>query len=179
MSDAPSRYTALTAAAERYRTLAEENYARVRGLAEAIQSGFCTYLSSDDPPCVLLVPPMGPFEPRAYGDRAFSAPPTGFKPLGPILFGLAVRVSDRGDWVRITLGCVKEGETFSVDIHGGGEHQFRLPLHEQDPTEFFDALYAHVETFFTRAIDDYEHGRYGQREIGFDFIRADGTSGSE
>lgn len=172
MSDAVSRYAALTALAARYRALAAENYARTRALAEAIRGGFCGYLNSDAPPCVMLVPPFGPFEPKPYGDHAFSAPPAGFQPLGPIHFGLAVRVTSTNDWVRVVLECVKEGDRFTVDIQGGGEHRFRLPLHEQDPSEFFQALYAHLESFFAGAIEDYEHGRYGVRDIGFDFALA-------
>jgi hypothetical protein len=169
MSEPVSRYAALSALAARYQALAAENYERTRTLAEGIRSGFCTYLNSDDPPCVMLAPPTGPFEPKAYGDDAFSVPPQGFRPLGPILFGLAVRVSGQGDWLRVVLECVKEGDRFIVDIQGGGEHRFRLPLHEQDPSEFFAALYAHLEAFFEGAIEDYEHGRYGSRDMGFDF----------
>ena len=172
MTDDVSRHAMLLALADRYRALADENYARIRRLAEAIQSGFCAYLNSADPPCVLLVPPTGPFEPIAYGDRAFSAPPRGFRPLGPVHFGLAVRVGGPTEWLRVTLGCEKEGETFTVNLMGGGSHEFRLPLKEQDPTEFFEALYAHVRNFFESAIDDYQHGRYGQRDMGFDFSDA-------
>jgi hypothetical protein len=169
MTEPVSRYAALTALAARYRGLAAENYGRTRALAESIRSGFCTYLNSDDPPCVMLVPPFGPFEPKPYDHLAFSVPPAGFQPLGPIQFGLAVRVSSTNDWIRVVLECVKEGDRFTVDIHGGGEHRFRLPLREQDPSEFFAALYAHLESFFAGAIEDYEHGRYGVRDMGFDF----------
>ncbi len=119
---------------------------------------------------MLLAPPHGPFEPTAWGDRAFSAPSEGFQPLAPILFGLAARVGEQGaegEWLRVTLECVKEGETFTVHIHGGGEHRFPLPL--QDPSELFAALLAHIQGFFVRAIDDYEHGRHGQSDMGFDF----------
>jgi len=172
MTNTPLRYEELINTAARYGELAAENYMRIRSLAEAIQSGFCSYLNSPKPPCVLLVPPVGPFEPKAYGDAAFSAPPRGFQPLGPVRFGLAVRVSDKGDWVRIILSCFKEGETFTVDLADGGEHRFPLPLHEQDPMEFFGALHTHVLDFFRDAIDDYEHGGYGQREIGFDLLPA-------
>ena len=172
MTEDANRYDTLIVLAARYRALAEENYARIRALAEALQSGFCAYLNSAAPPCVLLVPPAGPFEPRAYGDRAFSTPPTGFQALGPILFGLAVRVSETNDWIRVTMECAKEGENFTVSMHGGASHTFRLPLYDQDPSDFFAALYQHVSTVFSGAIDDYEHGRYGVREMGFDFSDA-------
>jgi hypothetical protein len=174
-----SRYEHLTALAARYRTLAAENYGHARALAETIRSGFCSYLNSNDPPCVLLVPPAGPFEPRAYGDLAFSVPPTGFQPLGPIAFGLAVRVSAKGDWIRLTLECVKEAENFTLTIFGGGESSIRLPVSEQNPVEFFAALYEHLEAFFDQAIDDYEQGRYGQRDMGFDFALAPAGSRAE
>lgn len=164
-----SRYENLAALAARYRTLAGENYGRTRAFAETLRGGFCGYLNSDSPPCVLLVPPAGPFEPRAYGDFAFSVPPSGFQPLGPIAFGLAVRVSAQNDWIRLTLECVKEADAFIVTIFGGGESSVRMPADEQNPVEFFAALYEHLHAFFDQAIDDYEHGRYGSREIGFDF----------
>lgn len=166
---ARSRYETLAALAARYRALAAENYARTRALAESLRAGFCGYLNSDDPPCVLLVPPAGPFEPRAYGDFAFSVPPSGFQPLGPIAFGLAVRVSSQNDWIRLTLECLKEADSFIITIYGGGESSVRMPVSERNPTEFYAALYEHLHAFFDQAIDDYEHGRYGQREIGFDF----------
>ncbi len=169
MSEQVNRYAALTALATRYRALAAENYARTRALAESIRGGFCSFLYSQDPPCVMLVPPFGPFEPKAYGDAAFSIPPHGFQPLGPIQFGLAVRVGGQSDWLRVVLACFKEGDRFTVDIYGGGEHRFSLPLDEQNPVDFFAALYAHLESFFAAAIDDYEHGRYGSRDMGFDF----------
>jgi hypothetical protein len=174
LTNAPahSRYEALTALTARYRELASENYDRVRGVAEAIRSGFCGYLGSDNPPCVLLVPPVGPFEPRAYGDFAFSVPPSGFQPLGPIAFGLAVRVSRQNDWTRLVLECAKEADHFTITIFGGGQSSVRLSVNERNPAEFFAALYAHVLGFFDRAIDDYQHGRYGQRDIGFDFALA-------
>ncbi|MGD2131479.1 MAG: hypothetical protein PVI23_01730, partial [Maricaulaceae bacterium] len=145
MMDENTRYDRLIALAGRYRALADENYARIRALAEALQSGFCAYLNSARPPCVLLVPPQGPFEPKAYGDQAFSVPPEGFRALGPIAFGLAVRVSEGDDWLRIPLSCMKDGETFQVSFGEHGHHRFALPLADQDPTEFFEALYVHVE----------------------------------
>jgi hypothetical protein len=165
-----SRADDLAKIVTRYRMLAAENYVRIRTLAEAIRDGFCTYLGSDGPPCVLLVPPLGPFEPRDYGDQAFSAPPKGFQPLGPIAFGLIVRVNQEGDWVRIAMRCFKEGETFRLEIAEGVDYNFRLPLEDTPPHEFLDALYAHLRDFFQSAVDRYESGIYGEHEIGFDII---------
>jgi hypothetical protein len=154
----------------RYRMLSAENYVRIRTLAEAIRDGFCTYLGSDGPPCVLLAPPVGPFEPRDYGDAAFTAPPAGFQPLTPIAFGLIVRITGQGDWLRVVMRCAKEGETFRLSIAEGVDYAFRLPLSEGPPLDFFDALYAHVSDYFTNAIDSYEQGEYGEHVIGFDIM---------
>ncbi len=166
-----SRADDLAKTVTRYRMLAAENYVRVRTLAEAIRDGFCTYLGAAGPPCVLLAPPVGPFEPQDYGDKAFSAPPSGFQPLTPIVFGLIVRVTSQGDWLRVVMRCAKEGETFKLSIAEGLDYTFKLPLEQGAPQDFLDALYAHVRDFFQRAIDSYEQGEYGEHDIGFDIIR--------
>jgi hypothetical protein len=155
----------------RYRMLAAENYVRIRTLAETIRDSFCTYLGAEGPPCVLLAPPAGPFEPRDYGDAAFTAPPAGFQPLAPIAFGLIVRITAQGDWLRVVMRCAKEGETFRLSIADGVDYSFRLPLAEGPPHDFLEALYAHVTDYFTRAIDSYEQGEYGEHTIGFDIMR--------
>jgi hypothetical protein len=155
----------------RYRMLAAENYVRVRTLAEAIRDGFCRYLGASGPPCVFLAPPAGPFEPHDYGDGAFSAPAAGFQPLAPIVFGLIVRVTPQGDWLRVVMRCAKEGETFKLSIAEGLDYAFKLPLEEGAPHDFLEALFSHVREFFQRAIDSYEQGEYGEHDIGFDIIR--------
>ncbi len=166
-------YDTLTQTVGRYRAAAAENYARIRALAEALEAGFCSYLGAGkDSPCVLLIPPGGAFEPKSYGDKAFSIPPSGFQPLGPVSFGLGVKVSE-GDWLRVTLTCMKEGPDFTVRIHEGGQYVFKLPLHAQDPGPFFEMLHAHIVTWFARAVDDYDVGNDADRTIGFDFFRAD------
>jgi hypothetical protein len=165
-----SRADELARIVTRYRVLAAENYVRIRTLAEAIRDGFCTYLGADGPPCVLLAPPSGPFEPRDYGDAAFTAPPSGFQPLTPIAFGLIVRITPQGDWLRVVMRCAKEGETFRVSIAEGVDYAFRLPLQEGPPHEFLDALYAHVRDYFAGAIENYEQGEYGDHAIGFDIM---------
>lgn len=166
-------YRDLLAVADRYRMLSQENYDRIRMIAEELRAGFCAYLGAEGPPCVLLAPPSGPFEPRDYGDQAFSVPPKGFRPLGPISFGFAVRVSEPGDWLRLVLTCQKEGEFFSVRIAGGGAYTFELPLSKQNPREFYDMLKAHLIGWFERSVSEYEHGAYGERAIGFDFFEAE------
>ncbi len=166
------RYAELIETAGRYKGLAAENYSRIRELAETLRSRFCDYLGSDMPPCVRLVPPGGPFEPKDYGDSAFSIPAKGFQPLGPVSFGLAVRVTDSGDWLRAALTCRKEGDKFIVRVEGGPRYEFDLPLDGQETLAFLEILHAHVMNWFKLSIEEYEHGQYGQREIGFDFFRA-------
>jgi len=165
-----SRADELSKVVTRYRMLAAENYVRIRTLAEAIRDGFCVYLGADGPPCVLLAPPVGPFQPRDYGDAAFTAPPSGFQPLTPITFGLIVRITAQGDWLRVVMRCAKEGETFRLSIADGVDYSFRLPLAEGAPPDFLEALYVHVTDYFARAIDSYEQGEYGDQAIGFDIM---------
>ncbi|MEM1106202.1 MAG: hypothetical protein AAGH87_07405 [Pseudomonadota bacterium] len=169
-----SRFEELLSTVETYQGLAAENYARIRRLAQEMREGLCGYLGATDGQCVHLVPPSGPFEPRSYGDHAFSIPPRGFRPLGPVQFGLAVRVSKGTDWLRLAMECRKSGEAFHVLMEGGREYTFALPLAENDPAPFYGEIYDHVRDWFQERIDRYNEGDYGTREIGFDF--ADGQT---
>ena len=87
-----SHFDELIETVEQHQKLADENYKRIRTLAEELRDGLCAFMDARDGVCVHLVPPGGDFKPKEYGDRAFSIPPRGFRPLGPIAFGLAVRV---------------------------------------------------------------------------------------
>lgn len=165
-----SRSSELAATVTRYKERAAENYYRVRTLAEALRDGFCAYMESDNPPCVFLVPPAGPFEPKDYGDLAFSVPPEGFQPLGPIAFGLIVRVSAQNDWLRLVLKCTKEAQDFTVEIEDGPSHTFTLPVQRVDHKAFFDTVFSHVNDWFAREVERYDSGEYGQRDIGFDIV---------
>lgn len=167
-----SRFSDLLAAVETYQNLAAENYNRIRRLAEEVRSGLCTYLESGEGPCVHLVPPEGPFEPRSHGDLAFSIPPRGFRPLGPVSFGLAIRVSEAQDWLRLVLHCRKTGDVFLVQIGDGPEYEFRLPIRQEDAGPFNAHIYDHVMDWFAQNIESYRNGSYGTRAIGFDFSRA-------
>lgn len=171
-----SRYETLLATVDEYQALAAENYDRIRKLAEELRAGLCDYLGSSDGICVHLVPPAGPFEPKAYGDSAFSLPPRGFRPLGPIAFGLAVRVTKGADWLRLTMECRKSGENFKVQIAGGQEYIFTLPLANNDPKPFYEHIYEHVHNWFAVQIARYREGEYGTREIGFDFADTAGAA---
>ena len=166
-----SRFEDLLATVERYQALAAENYARVRQLAEEVRAGLCDYIDAKDGVCVQLVPPYGEFKPQAYGDKAFSIAPRGFRPLGPVAFGLAVRVTEGTDWIRVTMQCQKVGEKFILDIQGGESFSLTLPLTEDDSTRLFEYVYKHVLNWFQTQIDHYEQGEYGTREIGFEFSR--------
>lgn len=167
-----SRFDELLTVVETYQLLAAENYNRIRRLAEDVRAGLCAYLGSADGVCVHLVPPDGPFEPRGYGDQAFSVPPRGFRPLGPVSFGLAVRVSTAQDWLRLVLQCRKTGESFRVQIGQGPEYDFRLPLRPEDADPFNAHIFDHIMDWFSENIESYREGSYGSRGIGFDFSRA-------
>lgn len=166
-----SRFEDLISTVAHYQELAAENYSRVRTLAEEIRAGLCAYIGSIDGVCVRLVPPVGAFEPKDYGDQAFSIPPRGFRPLGAVTFGLAVRVSVGTDWMRVVMECQKIGDSFIARIVGGEEYRLAIPLKDNDPEPFYQHIYEHVLDWFQTQIERYEAGDYGTREIGFDISR--------
>ncbi|MEL7129650.1 MAG: hypothetical protein AAGK23_08885 [Pseudomonadota bacterium] len=168
-----ARFDDLITTVETYQALAAENYDRVRRLAEDLREGMCAYMNSSDGVCVHLVPPMGAFKPKPYTDEAFSVPPRGFRPLGPIAFGLAVRVSNGTDWLRVTMECQKVGDRFTVNIMDGAKYTFSLPLADNDTEPFYEHIYLHVHDWFQSRIERYTEGDYGQRDIGFDFAEDD------
>ena len=69
-----AKFDDLIATVETYQTLAAENYDRIRSLAESLRDGMCDFMAAETGVCVQLVPPAGPFKPKAYGDEAFSMP---------------------------------------------------------------------------------------------------------
>ena len=152
-----------------YQTLAKENYDRIRKLAEELSAGMCNFMSASDGACVHLVPPVGQFMPKPHGDAAFSQPPRGFRPLGPIAFGLAVRVSRNTDWLRVTIECHKTGDTFIVRLLEGKQYKIALPLAEHEPEPLYQLIYDHVYDWFDKRIEQYLEGDSGSRDIGFDF----------
>lgn len=168
-----SRFDELTTTVAEYQALAAENYSRVRTLAEELRAGLCAYIGSEGSICVQLVPPAGAFEAKDYGDQAFSVPPEGFRPLGAILFGLAIRVSTGTDWMRVTIECQKIGEEFIARIVGGEEYRLSVPLKDHDPEPFYEHIYTHVLDWFKKQIEHYQAGDYGRREIGFDISRSE------
>jgi len=162
-----SRFEDLIKTVEIYQQLAEENYGRIRRLAEEVRSGLCDYIGAPDGVCVHLVPPVGEFEPRPYGDQAFSIPPRGFRPLGPVAFGLAFRVSKEADWLRLRFECRKTGEDFVVGIEDGAQYTFHLPIEEGDSEPFYAHIYRYILGWFEENIESYREGVYGVRGIGF------------
>ena len=172
-----TRFDRLAQAAERYGERALENYAQIRSLAETVSAGFCRYLG-DKKICVHLVPPEGAWAPQPYRSGAFSVSGQGFLPLAPISFGLAVRVSHTGDWLRLVLHAAKIGHDFSVTIQGGRKFDFHLPVDDAQLHAFFGHLESHLVGWFEEHVDRYDHGEYGGRDIGFEFIHEDATGGS-
>jgi hypothetical protein len=171
MSDR-TRFDDLADAASRYGALALDNYAQIRSVAENVAIGFCRHLGGPGK-CVFLVPPEGAWAPQPYQSGAFSVSGTGFLPLGPISFGLAVKVSRSGDWLRLVLTCSKNGPAMDIGIEGGRHFSLGLPIGEADLTELFVQLEDHLVDWFKEQSDHYEHGAYGSREIGFEFVHAD------
>ena len=168
-----SHFDDLIATVEEHQKLAAENYDRIRKLAEELRAGICDFMDAKDGVCVHLVPPGGEFKPKEYGDKAYSIAPRGFRPLGPIAFGLAVRVSKGTDWLRVTPECRKVGDAFIVQIINGPEYQFLLPLADHDPEPFYEHIYDHVRGWFAAGVERYKEGEYGSREIGFDFAASE------
>ncbi|MFC6198614.1 hypothetical protein [Ponticaulis profundi] len=167
-----SRFDELVETVDAYQARAAENYDRIRKLAVDLKEGFCAYLGTKDGVCVHLVPPVGQFKPMTDLERAFSIPSRGFRPLGPVFFGLAVRVTHGTDWIRLTMRCHKLGEKFTLHIDEGPSYTFQLPLADHDPTEFYELLFHHVRAQFTEAIDHYDRGT-DARSIGFDFSESE------
>lgn len=166
----PSRFDTLADAAERYGRFSLDNYAHVRNVAENVSTGFCRYLSGGEPVCVYLVPPTGEWAPQAYQSGAFSVSGAGFLPLDPISFGLAVRVSRTGDWLRVVLTCAKKGPEMEIEIENGSTFALELPVRDEQLTQLFQILYGHLTVWFAQQADLYENGDYGGRAIGFDFL---------
>ncbi len=176
-ADAPQgRAEALFAIANRYGRKSFENYAQIRSLAETLCEGFDRWLS-DQGPYVFLVPPEGRFSAKNYQSAAFSVAGKGYLPLKPISFGLAVRVSEDEDYMRVRLECRKEGDHIDVRLHDGTKVDVPLPeggegaVTDAALEPLYHALYDHLIGFFQDHVDDYDNGHYGVTEIGFDLQR--------
>lgn len=174
MPDAPlkSRHQLLKDTAAAYGAASLENYARVRSLAERIAEGLCAWLEPDNPPCVYLAPPRGDFSPGDYGSAAFSVSGRGFLPLEPISFGLVLKVSETGDWLRIVVSCMQEGGQMVCRIKDGETFAFAQPVTDTALRDFFGHLYRFAFDWFQERVDLYESGAYGASTMGFELVHA-------
>jgi len=169
----PSRLSSIFAAAETYGVRSFDNYAQIRSVAETVCDLLCKWLHKGDERCVYLVPPEGPFQAENYQSGAFSVSGTGYLPLKPISFGLAIRISEDKDYMRLKLHCQKEGELMKISI--GKESSpipLQLPLDETQLTPLFERIYEHIIGFFSNSVEKYDEGDYGTSTIGFDIHRA-------
>ena len=166
-----TRAEALAAIAGDYGDRALRNYAQVRNAAINLRDQLRDYLCTDRE-CVFLVPPRGKFGARDYGSGAYSVSGKGFLPLEPISFGLAVRVSGRKDYIRIVMTARIEAEQVTLTPDNGKPYRLGLPLSDAEFREIAEDLYDYLIDWFASRIDRYDHGRYGNTDIGFDIIRA-------
>lgn len=164
------RIDALTEAAEAYGQRAFNNYAQIRSVAQALRDGLCEWLDNEQE-CVFLVPPKGEFTSRNYGSAAFSVSGASFLPLEPIAFGLAVKISLDGDYMRLMILARKEGERMFLSLENGKMMSVNLPIPDADLTPIFETLYDHILHWFTGRVDHYDNGDYGGTDIGFDIQR--------
>ena len=167
-----TRFQKLSDAAGQYGERSFDNYAQIRSLAERVQSGLCAYMQHDEK-CVFLVPPQGPYGSQNYGSGAFSVSGKGFLPLEPISFGLGIRVSDTGDFMRLVLNCRKEGNKISMQVEDKQDYEFDLPLEEKDIETCLEGLFQYLVHWFDDRVEHYDHGNYGSTDIGFDIRRVD------
>ena len=168
---ADSRLSKIWEAAEVYGARSFDNYAQIRSLAETLRDLLCAWLHKGDEPCVYLVPPEGPFQAENYQSGAFSVSGTGYLPLKPISFGLAIRISEDKDYMRLVMHCQKAGQLMKISIGKESPISVKLPLDEDEMTPLFELIYGHILAFFKDSVDQYDEGDYGTSVIGFDIFR--------
>ncbi|WP_409432487.1 hypothetical protein ACJ3XI_09790 [Litorimonas sp. RW-G-Af-16] len=173
-SDAPkppkSRLDIIADAAEIYGARSFDNYAQIRSVAETIRDEFCAWLDPESQ-CVFLVPAEGAFAAQNYRSAAFSVTGTGYLPLKPISFGLAVKISREKDYMRLKITCRKEGGNMFISIEHGRDIALPLPIQKGELPPLFESIYSHILDFFTDSVDEYDNGDYGSSDIGFDILR--------
>jgi len=170
-----NRFQKISDAANEYGKRSFDNYAQIRSVAEQVRDGLCQYLDSERQ-CVFLVPPQGAFVSQNYGSAAYSVAGKGFLPLEPISFGLAVRVSESGDFMRIVLHCRKEGDHLYMQVEEHNRYDFDLPLNDKELNACLDGLYKYLLHWFKDRVERYDHGSYGSSDIGFDIQRVESES---
>jgi hypothetical protein len=117
------------------------------------------------------VPPEGPFQAQNYQSGAFSVSGQGYLPLKPISFGLAVRISEDKDYMRLQMNCQKEGQLMRISIGQESPIAVALPINEAELTPLFELIYDHILGFFQTSVAQYDEGDYGTSAIGFDIYR--------
>ena len=170
---ANSKLAEIWAVADKHGIKSFDNYAQIRSVAETIKDTFCKWLDNSEGPCVFLVPPEGPFRAENYQSGAYSVSGTGYLPLKPMTFGLAVRISQDKDYMRLVLHCRKEGEIMKISIGEESPISLELPIDETRLEPVFEQLHSHILHFFQDAIDRYDEGDYGTSAIGFDILRVE------
>lgn len=166
-----SRLSHIWEAAETYGARSFDNYAQIRSVAETLRDLLCAWLHKGGKPCVYLVPPEGPFLAQNYQSGAFSVSGAGYLPLKPISFGLAVRVSENKDYMRLKMHCQKAGDLMKISIAEESPISLSLPLDEAQMGPLFDLIYHHILAFFQHSVAQYDEGDYGTSAIGFDVYR--------
>lgn len=167
-----TRFQLISDSANEYGKRSFDNYAQIRSVAEQVRDGLCEYLDSEQQ-CVFLVPPQGPFASQNHGSAAYSVAGKGFLPLEPISFGLAVRVSESGDFMRIVLHCRKEGDHLYMQVEEDKTYDFDLPINETELNSCLEGLYQYLLHWFKDRVERYDHGSYGSSDIGFDIQRVE------
>lgn len=162
----------IAAAARIYGERSFDNYAQVRSVAENIRDGLCEYLDPEGP-CVYLVPPQGAFAAQNYRSAAYSVSGKGFLPLEPISFGLAVRISGEGDYMRIVMSCRKEGDRLFLSIEQVQQYELDLPVTDMALQGLFETIYQHLLHWFEERVETYDNGSYGSNDIGFNIYRVE------
>lgn len=157
-------------AAEQYGLRSFDNYVQIRSVAEQLRDGLCQFLDHGQK-CVVIVPPQGPFSAMDYGSAAFSVSGKGFLPLEPISFGLAVKLSNLDDYMRLVIHCRKEGDHIYLQIEEETRFDFDLPFNENDLSAACHGIYQYLLDWFKSRIDRYDNGNYGTSDIGFDIQR--------
>ncbi|MEE9271838.1 MAG: hypothetical protein V3U57_01005 [Robiginitomaculum sp.] len=170
-----SRFKTLSVAADTYGARSFDNYVQIRSLAERMQARLCAYMQHDQK-CVFLVPPQGLYGAENYGSGAYSVSGKGFLPLEPISFGLGIRISETGDFMRLVLNCRKEGNKIKLQIEDKHNYDFILPISDSDVDTCLEGLFQYLLHWFNDRVEHYDHGTYGTTDIGFDILRVDDES---
>ena len=169
---AGKRLDEITQAAFVYGERSFDNYAQIRSAAEQLRDGFCAWLDNEQQ-CVFLVPPQGAFQAQNYRSMAFSVAGKGFLPLEPISFGMAIKISSEGDYMRLIITCRKEGSRMFLQVENRQSIEVKLPINDGSLEPVYEDLFSHLKSWFEDRVNQYDHGNYGTMDIGFDIQRVE------